>query len=151
MPVTHDLPARLGPYAVEFRYQASAAPVVGLSEAQDAVGWRQKVTAPGGTCSALPKVKTAIEDVLDAGLPRAYDKPAYEAKCAVLFEPVFRAHGGRRRRVWVGQASSTLSGTGRLLHCCRCVMDGQLQNMPCPETDEPFSANLGRVVRFWDR
>ena len=51
------------------------------------LGWRQKVTARA-------KVKTAIEDVLDAGLPRAYDKPAYEAKCAVLFEHVFRAYGG---------------------------------------------------------
>jgi hypothetical protein len=36
-PVAHDLLARIGPYAVEFRYSASPAPVVALAEAQAAV------------------------------------------------------------------------------------------------------------------
>ncbi|MDE2454303.1 MAG: hypothetical protein KGL43_11990, partial [Burkholderiales bacterium] len=51
------------------------------------LGWRQKVTARA-------RVKTAIEEVLDSGLPRAYDKPSYEAKCASLFEHVFQSYEG---------------------------------------------------------
>ena len=51
------------------------------------LGWRQKVVARA-------KVKTAIEDVLDDGLPLAYGKAAYQAKCGVLFEHVFQAYEG---------------------------------------------------------
>jgi type I restriction enzyme R subunit len=35
------------------------------------------------------KVRLAIEDVLDDGLPRAYSPVAYQEKCAALFEHVF--------------------------------------------------------------
>jgi hypothetical protein len=38
LPVSHDLLARIGPYAVEFRYLGSSAPVVSLAEAQVAAG-----------------------------------------------------------------------------------------------------------------
>ncbi|MEO8360706.1 MAG: type I restriction endonuclease subunit R, partial [Vicinamibacteria bacterium] len=34
--------------------------------------------------AARSKLKLEIEDVLDNGLPRAYDKPAYEQKCGAL-------------------------------------------------------------------
>jgi type I restriction enzyme R subunit len=57
------------------------------------LGWRQKVTGRA-------KVKNAIEDVLDDGLPRAYDKAAYKAKCGVLFEHVFRAYEGNGGSVY---------------------------------------------------
>lgn len=51
LPVAHDLLARLGPYAVEFRYQAPAAPAVSLAEAQAAVravlDWARAAAGPG--------------------------------------------------------------------------------------------------------
>ncbi len=37
LPIEHDLLARLGPYAVDFRHLGSAAPKVSLSDAQAAV------------------------------------------------------------------------------------------------------------------
>jgi type I restriction enzyme R subunit len=43
------------------------------------INWRQK-------SSARSQLRLAIEDVLDHGLPRAYDKPLYEQKCSGLFE-----------------------------------------------------------------
>ena len=46
------------------------------------LNWRAK-------SSARSQLKLAIEDVLDLGLPRAYDKPLYEQKCSVLFEHFF--------------------------------------------------------------
>ena len=39
------------------------------------LNWRQK-------SSARSQLKLAIEDTLDTGLPRAYDKPLYEQKCS---------------------------------------------------------------------
>ena len=47
------------------------------------LNWRQK-------SSARSELKLAIEDVLDTGLPRAYDKPLYAQKCSALFEHVSR-------------------------------------------------------------
>lgn len=44
--------------------------------------WRQKPTARS-------QLKLTIEDVLDTGLPRAYDKPLYEQKCSALFEHIY--------------------------------------------------------------
>ncbi len=38
------------------------------------------------------------QDVLDTGLPRAYDKPLYEQKCAAVFEHFFRELPGAQRR-----------------------------------------------------
>lgn len=45
--------------------------------------------------SARSQVRLAIEDVLDTGLPRAYDKPLYEKKCSVLFEHVYESYPER--------------------------------------------------------
>ena len=51
LPVAHNLLARLGPCAVEFRYQAPAAPAVSLAEAQAAVravlDWARAAAGPG--------------------------------------------------------------------------------------------------------
>jgi type I restriction enzyme R subunit len=43
------------------------------------INWRQK-------SSARSQVKLAIEDVLDAGLPRAYAPDLYQQKCSAVFE-----------------------------------------------------------------
>ena len=44
-----------------------------------ATNWRQKSTAHS-------RLKLAVEDVLDTGLPRACDKPVCERNCSALFE-----------------------------------------------------------------
>jgi type I restriction enzyme R subunit len=49
------------------------------------LNWRQK-------SSARSQLKLAIEDVLDTGLPRAYDKPLYAQKCSALFEHVYESY-----------------------------------------------------------
>ena len=51
------------------------------------LGWRQKT-------QARARVKIAIEDTLDEGLPRAYSKDIYSAKCDVLFEHVYESYFG---------------------------------------------------------
>jgi type I restriction enzyme R subunit len=53
------------------------------------INWRQ-------TNMARAKIKLAIEDVLDAGLPRAYTPDLYKEKCAVVFEHVYEVYGGGR-------------------------------------------------------
>lgn len=55
--------------------------------------WRQKSAAR----SAL---RLAIEETLDDGLPRAYDKPLYEQKCAQLFEHVYESYPQRDAGVY---------------------------------------------------
>jgi type I restriction enzyme R subunit len=49
------------------------------------LNWRQK-------SGARAQVRLAIEDVLDGGLPRVYDKPLYEQKCSVLFEHIYESY-----------------------------------------------------------
>ena len=51
------------------------------------LGWRQKI-------QSRARVRIAIEDTLDAGLPRAYSKEIYQAKCSTLFEHVYEAYQG---------------------------------------------------------
>ena len=48
------------------------------------LNWRQK-------SGARTQLKLAIEDWLDTGPPRAYDKPPYEQKCSTLFEHIFES------------------------------------------------------------
>jgi type I restriction enzyme R subunit len=52
------------------------------------LNWRQK-------SSARSQLKLAIEEVLDTGLPRAYDKPLYEQKCSALFEHIYESYPER--------------------------------------------------------
>jgi type I restriction enzyme R subunit len=52
------------------------------------LNWRQKSTARS-------QIKLTIEDVLDTGLPRAYDKPLYAQKCSTLFEHIFESYPER--------------------------------------------------------
>jgi len=52
------------------------------------LNWRQK-------SSARFQLQLALQDVLDAGLPRACDKPLYEQKCTALFEHIFESYPER--------------------------------------------------------
>jgi type I restriction enzyme R subunit len=57
------------------------------------INWREK-------SAARSQLKLGIEDVLDSGLPRAYDKPMYQQKCSALFEHFFEAYPERDRGVY---------------------------------------------------
>jgi type I restriction enzyme R subunit len=57
------------------------------------LNWRQK-------SSARSQLRLAIEDMLDTGLPRAYDKPLYEQKCSALFEHVYESYPERDAGVY---------------------------------------------------
>ena len=61
--------------------------------------WRQRQ-------AARSKVKIAIEDTLDEGLPRAYTKELYSAKCDVLFEHVYESYFGDGGSVYGSQAGA---------------------------------------------
>jgi type I restriction enzyme, R subunit len=57
------------------------------------ISWRQQV-------GARARVRLAIEDALDEGLPRAYSKEIYEKKCAV-FEHVYESYQGEGKSVYI--------------------------------------------------
>ncbi|HMN21492.1 MAG TPA: DUF3387 domain-containing protein [Ottowia sp.] len=57
------------------------------------LNWRQK-------SAARSSLRLAIEETLDDGLPRAYDKPLYEQKCAQLFEHVYESYPERDAGVY---------------------------------------------------
>lgn len=61
------------------------------------LNWRQK-------SSARSQLKLTIEDTLDTGLPRAYDKPLYEQKCTALFEHVYESYPERDAGVYSAAA-----------------------------------------------
>ena len=51
------------------------------------VDWRQK-------SQARARVNLAIEETLDSGLPKSYDKPLFTAKCTAVFEHVYESYQG---------------------------------------------------------
>jgi type I restriction enzyme R subunit len=57
------------------------------------LNWRHKA-------AARSQLRLAIEDILDNGLPRAYDKPLYEQKCSALFEHIYESYPERDRGVY---------------------------------------------------
>jgi type I restriction enzyme R subunit len=57
------------------------------------LNWRNKA-------AARSQLRLAIEDMLDNGLPRAYDKPLYEQKCSALFEHIYESYPERDRGVY---------------------------------------------------
>ena len=59
------------------------------------LGWRQKI-------STRARVKIEIENALDAGLPRAYSKDLYEAKCSAVFEHVYQSYQGEGKSLYSG-------------------------------------------------
>ena len=61
------------------------------------LGWRQKI-------QSRAKVRIAIEDTLDEGLPRAFSKDLYKGKCDALFEHVYEAYQGEGSSIYVASA-----------------------------------------------
>jgi len=59
------------------------------------IGWRQRV-------GSRARVRLAIEDALDDGLPRAYTKDLYETKCSAVFEHVYESYQGEGKSVYTG-------------------------------------------------
>ncbi|MFN8586487.1 MAG: type I restriction endonuclease subunit R [Candidatus Eisenbacteria bacterium] len=59
------------------------------------LNWRQKSAAR----SAL---KLAIEDTLDAGLPRSYSPEVYRDKCSAIFEHVYESYPERGQGIYFG-------------------------------------------------
>lgn len=59
------------------------------------LGWRQKF-------QARARVQLAIEETLDSGLPRAYDKPLFASKCTAVFEHVYESYQGDGQSVYKG-------------------------------------------------
>jgi type I restriction enzyme, R subunit len=57
------------------------------------LNWRQK-------SSARSQIRLSIEDVLDTGLPRAYDKPLFEQKCSALFEHIYESYPERDANIY---------------------------------------------------
>jgi type I restriction enzyme R subunit len=57
------------------------------------LGWRLKI-------GARARVRLAIEDALDEGLPRAYSKELYQTKCTAVFEHVYESYQGEGRSVY---------------------------------------------------
>jgi len=57
------------------------------------IGWRQRVTSRA-------KIRMAIEDVLDEGLPRPYDKDTFDTKCAEVFDHVYESYQGDGKSVF---------------------------------------------------
>jgi len=57
------------------------------------IGWRQRV-------GSRARVRLAIEDALDDGLPRAYSKDLYQTKCTAVFEHVYESYQGEGKSVY---------------------------------------------------
>ena len=64
------------------------------------LGWRQKI-------QSRAKVRIAIEDTLDEGLPRAYTKKLFVKKTEVLFEHLYEAYKGDEVSVYAGTTSNS--------------------------------------------
>jgi type I restriction enzyme R subunit len=61
------------------------------------LNWRQKAAARAA-------LKMAIEETLDTGLPRAYEKPLFDQKCAAVFEHVYESYPERDAGVYANVA-----------------------------------------------
>jgi len=57
------------------------------------IGWRQRV-------GSRARVRLAIEDALDDGLPRAYSKELFQTKCTAIFEHVYESYQGEGKSVY---------------------------------------------------
>ncbi len=57
------------------------------------IGWRKRVTSRA-------RVRLAIEDVLDEGLPKPYGKEEFKKKCAAVFDHLYESYQGDGRSVF---------------------------------------------------
>ncbi len=62
------------------------------------LNWRQKSTARS-------RLKLAIEDALDAGLPRAYTPELYQQKCSAVFEHIYESYPERHQGIYAATGS----------------------------------------------
>jgi type I restriction enzyme, R subunit len=61
------------------------------------VNWRHK-------SAARSQIRLAIEDMLDAGLPRVYSPDLYQQKCSAVFEHVYESYAERDQGVYATTA-----------------------------------------------
>lgn len=61
------------------------------------LNWRQKATARAA-------LRMAIEELLDAGLPRPNAPELYQQKCAAIFEHVYESYPERNAGVYAAAA-----------------------------------------------
>ncbi len=61
------------------------------------INWRQK-------SAARSQLRLAIEDALDAGLPRAYAPELYKEKCSAVFEHVYESYPERDAGIYAESA-----------------------------------------------
>jgi len=95
-PTVFDLLTRPGPeLTTEERDEVKKVARRLLEKVKAAVvlDWRQKA-------QARARVRLAIEDVLDEGLPRAYTPELYQQKVGVLFEHVYEAYQGEGTSIY---------------------------------------------------
>jgi type I restriction enzyme R subunit len=57
------------------------------------LGWRQKI-------QSRARIRLAIEDALDQGLPKPYTENLYHSKCNVVFEHVYESYAGENQSVY---------------------------------------------------
>ena len=62
------------------------------------LNWRQKSTARS-------QLKLAIEDALDAGLPRAYTPELYQQKCSAVFEHIYESYPELHQGIYAAPGS----------------------------------------------
>jgi type I restriction enzyme R subunit len=62
------------------------------------LNWRQKSTARS-------QLKLAIEDALDAGLPRAYTPELYQQKCSAVFEHIYESYPELHQGIYAATGS----------------------------------------------
>jgi len=62
------------------------------------IGWRQKV-------AARSRLKDAIEESLDTGLPRAYTPDLFRAKCSAVFEHVYENYPDLGRDIYSNEVA----------------------------------------------
>lgn len=87
--------------------------------------WRQ-------TTQARARVRLAIEETLDSGLPRVYSPPLYQEKCARLFEHVYETYRGDGETVF---ASTILRSERRVpSYGWQAILGLAVQS---PEVDAP--------------
>ncbi len=61
------------------------------------VEWRKQT-------QARAKVRLAIEDTLDSGLPETYTRELFSSKCSAVFEHVYESYYGEGTGVYAGPA-----------------------------------------------
>ena len=71
-------------------------------------GRRLRRALPGSLGCRAPqaraRVRLAIEDTLDEGLPRAYTKKLFESKSDAIFEHVYESYAGEGKSVYSATA-----------------------------------------------